>query len=470
MNFIRLFTLAFTLALISTHSFSQDFSIGNTGIYETEVAVGVQVPWEILWGPDNFLWITERRGRVQRINPTTGETTQILNIQSDVDGSFGEPGMLGMALHPDFENTPLVYIVYTKSAGATRNKLVSYEWNGSELVNEITLLDNIHAGGIHAGARLIISQDQKIFLTVGDGGDGGASSQSDTSLGGKLLRINLDGSIPSDNPDPSSYIYSKGHRNAQGLTQAPNGKIYSSEHGQSAQDEINLIEPEANYGWPAVEGFCDDFPNNEPNDCAASGYTEPLMEWRPCMAVNDIIYYDNPAIPELDNTILMCVMKGFNFQSDRGVFILHLNDDGTEMTFDEDEDIIIDNRGRVRDICVDPNTGDFYLAVNGNSYPGSGPNTIYKYSVNEPLSIAENERVSTLSIYPNPSDGNVKFSVNEHLLGGQYKIISYDGKTVEEGKVSSLDFNIQNGSLDAGSYYIIINGTKGSVSRTFIVQ
>lgn len=458
-------------AWLATSSNAQDITIGNTTLVETEVAVGLQVPWEILWGPDDHIWVTERRGKVFRIEPESGTTTEILDYTTEVNYFGGEPGMLGMCLHPDFENTPTVYIMYASFIfGEYTNNLVSFEWDGTELINPTIVLDDLHAGGIHSGSRIIVTQDEKILMTLGDGGDGGASSQNANSTGGKILRLNLDGSIPADNPDPTSYVWTTGHRNPQGLTQAPDGKIYSSEHGQSAQDELNLIEPENNYGWPAVEGFCDNFPSSEPADCDASGYTEPLIEWRPCMAVNDLIYYNDPSVPELENTLLMCVMKGFSSQSDRGVFILHLNEDGTEVEFDENEDIILDNKGRVRDICMNPNNGAFYIAVNGNSYPGSGPNKIYEYKSQLIDAVNESVPTQTLSIYPNPSAGNVNFQVSEHLLGGTFEVISYDGKKVLEGDISSEKFEIEEGTLQSGSYYVVVKGNLGSISRTFIVE
>ncbi len=470
MNIAKILTLAFILGGFS-HGFSQDITIGNTLLTETEVAVGLQVPWEIHWGSDNHLWVTERRGKVFRLEPESGNMTEILDYTSIVEYGGGEPGMLGLCLHPDFSSNPLVYIVYTKPTSPRRNRLVSFEWNGTELENPTTLLDDIHAGGIHAGARLLISQDEKILMTVGDGGDGGSSSQNMNSTGGKLLRLNLDGSIPDDNPDPTSYVYSYGHRNAQGICQAPDGKIYSSEHGQSALDEINLIEPMNNYGWPNVEGFCDDFPSSiEPNDCELAGFTEPLLEFRPCMAVNDVAYYNHPAIPELENSVLMAVLKGFSGQSLRGLFVLHLNEDGTEMTFDEDEDVYLDNKGRVRDIAIDPNSGDIYIAVNGNSYPGSGPNKIFRYSNDAFISVNENVVSQSLTIFPNPSAGDVKFEVSEHLIGGTYSVVSYDGKEVLKGKITSNTFEIGDGELNAGSYYVVVSSNLGSISRTFIVQ
>ncbi len=468
------YTLIASLLLSVSYCNAQDVTIGSTTLTEREIAVdAVYTPWEIQWGPDDHLWVTERQGRVMRVDPITGLATEILDYQSVVNYNFAiEPGMLGMCFHPDFENTPLVYIMYTTPGGGYNNNLASFEWDGTELINPTIILDNLHAGGIHSGSRIIATQDGKLLLSLGDGGDGGSSSQNMNSTGGKMLRVNLDGTIPADNPFPDSYVYSYGHRNPQGLVQAPDGKIYSSEHGQEAQDELNLIVPTLNYGWPDVEGFCDDYPSNinEPTNCEEEGYTEPLMEWRPCMAVNDLIYYNHPAIPELENTLLMCVMKGFSNQSDRGLFILQLNEDGTEVTFDENNDIIISNRGRLRDICVNPHDGTIYIAVNGSGYSNDGPNSIYEYKNEAFDSVDEKVTGGGLTIYPNPSAGDVKFEVAEHLLGGTYEVISYDGKKVLEGSISSTNFEIKDGALNSGSYYVVVRGDLGSISRTFIVQ
>jgi len=112
----------------------------------------------------------------------------------------------------------------------------------------------------------------------------------------KILRLNVDGSVPADNPDNTSLVYSWGHRNAQGLCLGPNGLIYSSEHGQNSNDEFNIIEEGRNYGWPEVEGFCDQ--SGELDACAELDVKEPLQTWSPCIAVNGIEYYNHPAIPE----------------------------------------------------------------------------------------------------------------------------------------------------------------------------
>ena len=120
--------------------------------------------------------------------------------------------------------------------------------------NEQVLL-TVDAGGIHNGSRLLMLPDNTMLMSTGDTGDGGASSQSSNSNNGKILRVNLDGSIPGDNPDPSSYVYSPSAiGTAKDFCLGPDGIIYSSEHGQSNWDEFNIIEPGRNYGWPNVEG------------------------------------------------------------------------------------------------------------------------------------------------------------------------------------------------------------------------
>ena len=136
-------------------------TVGSTTLTENTVATGLVIPWEILWGPDDHIWITERRGQILRLNPSNGNYTTILNHQSTVS-SGSERGMLGMVLHPDFENTPKVYVVYNYQSGGTKERLSSFDWNsGTELLtNETILVNNIPGGNIHDGSRLLITSDK----------------------------------------------------------------------------------------------------------------------------------------------------------------------------------------------------------------------------------------------------------------------------------------------------------------------
>ena len=196
--------------------------------------------------------MTERGGKISRLNPASGTTTPVVTISEVVSNNEG--GLLGMALHPNFSTTPHVFVVYDYNNGGNyREKVVRYIYNGTTLTSPLTIIDNIAASSIHNGSRLLIIND-KLFITTGD-----ASNQSNpqniSSLNGKILRLNLDGSIPADNPVAGNPYWSFGHRNPQGLVYA-NNKLYSSEHGPSNDDEINIIEKGRNYGWPDVQGFC----------------------------------------------------------------------------------------------------------------------------------------------------------------------------------------------------------------------
>ncbi len=321
----------------------------------------LSIPWELTWGPDNFLWVTERSGKISRINPDTGDQDEVLVI-SEVE-QIQESGLLGLVHHPNFDTNPFVYAVYTyEGTSSLLEKLVRFSYNNNTLSNETTLLDEIPANSIHNGSRLIITADQKLLMTTGDAGNTNLS-QNTNSLGGKILRLNLDGSVPNDNPITGSYIYSYGHRNPQGLTLHPNGTIYSSEHGPSTDDEINRIEIGKNYGWPNVRGVIDT--PNEESFANTTETVESIFNWTPTIAPSDLIFYTSDRIPQWTNKLVMTVLK------DQQIIALTLNNDGTAIT--EEEVFFNGDFGRLRDIAVSP-TGRVFIATNGNSY-GDTTNT-----------------------------------------------------------------------------------------------
>jgi aldose sugar dehydrogenase len=314
---------------------------------------GLNHPWELAWGPDNHIWITERGGKVSRINPANGVLTTVATID-EVDAR-GEGGLLGMALHPDFTTNPEVFLVYNYSkAGTYTEKVVKYTYNGSTLKNPVILIDDISASNIHNGSRLLISPDLKLFITTGDAANG-ASAQDINDLNGKVLRINLNGSIPADNPVSGNPVWSFGHRNAQGLVIA-NNKLYSSEHGPSTDDEINFIEKGANYGWPNVHGFCDEA--GEQTFCSQNNVVEPLKAYTPTIAVSGMDYYNNGQIPQWKNSLLVATLK------DNTLYQYKLNDAGDEIT--EANEFYRGKYGRLRDVLVAPN-GKVYLATSNGS-------------------------------------------------------------------------------------------------------
>lgn len=445
------------------------WEVGSTTLTENDLVTGIELPWEILWGPDGYIWCTTRPGLVLRIDPETGNYTTILDKTADIfEQGSSEPGMLGMALHPDFENNPIVYIVYCYGSGWTVNERLSqFTWDGAALINEQYLIDEIPADYIHDGSRLLVTPDNKLLMTTGDTGDGGASSQQIDALNGKVLRINLDGSIPADNPDPTSYTWSFGHRNSQGLCLGPTGIVYQSEHGQSNSDEFNIIEVNRNYGWPTVQGACNT--GSEQTYCDQNNVREPLLEWSPCVAVNGISYYDHPAIPEWSNSIIMGVMGGLNGTngSNDRVSVLHLSEDGLSVV-SEDKYFTSLNQ-RFRDVCINPITGAVYVALNGGSYPGQGPNKIKEF-VNEAYG-AENVGNVTqgqdLDVFPNPATDVMKLDLASTLVGFEIQIFSNSGKLEKKFMVDNQHMEIDVKDLARGSYWLTITSKMGTVTRAF---
>lgn len=463
-SFLSLFLLMAVAAFAQpTHQ------VGNTTLTEFDLVTGIFVPWEILWGPDDHIWCTERRGKILRIEPQSGNVQVVLDIMSSVNvgqGSSGERGMLGLATHPDWANSPKVFVVHTyASAGSTRERLLCYDWNGTELVNQTILIEEVHAGNIHSGSRLMITEDDKILMTTGDGGQT-STSQNMASTGGKILRLNLDGSVPDDNPFPGSYVYSFGHRNAQGLCQGPNGIVYSSEHGPNNSDEFNVILEGRNYGWPSVEGACNTV--SEITFCDANNVMEPLKEWSPCIAVNGIEYYNHESIPEWQNAVLLSVLGGLNAQFER-LSVLHMSADG--MTIVSEDQYFSSFNQRIRDICVNPYTGAFYVAFNGTQYPGTGPNIIKEFRNMAFNSVAPVRKPSqSVEVFPNPASDNLNIKFSASFVGMPYEIVSFEGKSVRRGKINSNQMSFQKGSLAPGTYFIRAVSPKGMVTRTFVIQ
>jgi PQQ-dependent dehydrogenase (s-GDH family) len=325
----------------------------NAEIIHRVLTQNLSFPWEIIWGPDNMIWMTERGGRVSKVNPADGSVTSLITI-TEVK-SQGEGGLLGMAIHPQFNTNPHVFVSYNyERNGGYKEKIVRYTYNGATLTSPQLIFDNIEAAGIHNGCRLLIV-NQKLFITTGDAANQ-SLPQKTNSVNGKILRLNLDGSIPADNPTPGSPVWSYGHRNAQGLVFA-NGMLYSSEHGPDSDDEINIIEKGRNFGWPDVKGFCNT--NNEKSFCTANNVKEPIQAWTPTVAACGLDYYSHDLIPAWKNSLLMCTLRGSR------LIQLQMNDSHNAII--GSSEYLDDDYGRLRDICISP-AGKVYICTgNGNN-------------------------------------------------------------------------------------------------------
>ena len=215
--------------------------------------------WAIDFAPDSRIFLTERSGRIRTVRDGVLDPEPWMSLEV---AETGESGLMGLALDKEFAANGYVYVAYTYTAegGGLQNRLVRLKEDPAtgRGAMDTVLWDDVRGGRVHDGGRVKIGPDGKLHWTMGDSGSQDLAQSLDT-LNGKILRLNLDGSIPADNPFPGSPIYSYGHRNPQGLAWQPGtGYLLALEHGPSGQqsccDEINVIMPGLNYGWPRAFG------------------------------------------------------------------------------------------------------------------------------------------------------------------------------------------------------------------------
>jgi PQQ-dependent dehydrogenase (s-GDH family) len=293
--------------------------LGPESFVSRVVTADLAGPWEVAWGPDGFLWITERVGkRVIRVNPVDGSRTVAVTID-EVHQTLSQDGLLGMALHPDLlkgKAADYVYVAYTydgdPGSGVDLRMKVrryTYEPLAQRLSSPVDILAGLPHGTDHGAGRIVFGPDGKLYLSRGDHGNNFLANYCDpiraqdlptaaqvqaadwSLYQGKILRINPDGSIPRDNPTLNgvrSHVYSYGHRNPQGLAFAGN-RLFESEHGESIDDEVNLIVAGGNYGWPLIAGHQDDQSYTYANWSASSP--------EPCASLKFNVLNPPPSVP-----------------------------------------------------------------------------------------------------------------------------------------------------------------------------
>lgn len=335
-----------------------------------EVATGLEAPWSIAIANDGTIYVTERPGRIRVIRqgvlqPSPVATINVRAVRGD------ESGLLGLALDPDFDSNRLAYIYYTYTdpQGQILNRISRLTENNGQLGNELVLLDGIKGASIHDGGRLKIGLDGRLYATTGDATNG-QLAQDLSSFNGKILRLNLDGSIPSDNPDPQSRVYSYGHRHPQGLAWDASEHLIASEHGPSGffppaccNDEINLILPRNNYGWPTVWGVAED-----------PSFTDPILStgsdtWAP----SGMTFYSASNIPEWTGKFLVATLRG------RHLRVLDISFSPTVQVVSSTA-FFSDTYGRLRDVVQGPD-GYVYVATSnqdGRGDPNPGDDKILR--------------------------------------------------------------------------------------------
>ncbi|MTE21137.1 PQQ-dependent sugar dehydrogenase [Streptomyces sp. TRM43335] len=246
---------------------------GSAKVVDT-VATDLESPWGLAPLPDGDLLVSSRdEATISRVDVDSGEVTELGTVPGVDPG--GEGGLLGIAVSPDFAEDHHVYAYFTS---ASDNRIVRMlhdedEEPGDRLGAPSTVLRGIPKGVIHNGGRIAFGPDRMLYAGTGDTGDESLAQDRD-SLGGKILRMTPEGEPPDHgNPEADSVVYSWGHRNVQGLAWDAEKRLWASEFGQDTWDELNLIRPGGNYGWPEVEG-----------EAGEEGFVDPVAQWKPAEA------------------------------------------------------------------------------------------------------------------------------------------------------------------------------------------
>lgn len=221
------------------------------------IAENLDTPWGIVFLPDKNLLVTERVGRVSLITINTKDKSAQVAVLNQVK-EFGEGGLLGITIHPNFSSNHFVYFFYTYSSNGndTLNRVVRMTYEDNTLKNEQIIVDRVSGAANHNGGRIKFGPDGYLYITTGDAQEP-SQAQDTNSLAGKILRVTDEGKAASGNPF-GNLVYSYGHRNPQGLAWDSQGNLWATEHGRSGvasgYDELNLIERGKNYGWPIIQG------------------------------------------------------------------------------------------------------------------------------------------------------------------------------------------------------------------------
>jgi glucose/arabinose dehydrogenase len=305
----------------------QDGTPANAGPVEVErsvIATNLEVPWGIAFLPNGDALFTERdSGRLLRMD-ASGDIEEVQTLPTR---GFGEGGSLGLAVSPDYQRDGYVYAYYTTDQD---NRVVRFKL-GEE---PEPILTGIPFNTYHDGGRIAFGSDGMLYIATGDAGDP-LSSQDRNSLGGKILRLTPDGRVPEDNPFPNNPVYSYGHRNVEGLAWDERGRLYASEFGQDTFDEVNLIRPGENYGWPAFEG-------DGGEEATAAGFVNPVTTWTTDEASpSGAEILVNGAIPQWEGDLFVAALRG------ERLWRLELGPDGSVV---ERYQLLRGELGRIRNV------------------------------------------------------------------------------------------------------------------------
>ena len=560
---------SFSLLAQSTVTYyNQSFKIDT--LYPATGSTGMTSPWEVVYGPDDSLWVTASHDyKIWKIHPGNKGARVLLDMNSMKDftaanaNPWPQGGLMGLAIHPGFyTGKPWVYVAYvyhligcSTCAGSTsgarcsyNTQIVRFRYNNGVLTPMDTVITGLDGSNDHNSGRLRISPQPEsdgnyhLYYTIGDMGAGQLANicrpehaQDTTIIEGKILRLNTEPDpsqpsgpeqwIPADNPFPEGAaasaknpIYSFGHRNPQGLTfGSVNGGtsyiLYSSEHGDRSDDEVNIITPHTNYGWPKVAGLCDDNYTSTLNDslylagtavisetgfCDTTHTTlaDPIfsyynwsrarnkvvaglsnnMSW-PTVAPTSIAFYGQSAVPGWNYSLLITSLKN-------GLWRLKLKSDGlsVDSTVNPYDTLHYLTGYRLRNITVAPTGDTLFVAVDnscctlgptgtiGNSVasPATGfilrmvylttlalPDSVYKTPPQSPA-----VPVPAATVHPNPAHGMLYVSGGSgQRMPWRAQLMTITGQLVVDQQAYDEDFSMNIGGCQPGVYVLrLFNG------------
>ncbi len=553
----------FLVSLIVLCTYTSNVSAQGEPFTKRTVVSGLNSAWEVLYGPNDSLWVTENRSYlISRINIANGAKTVLADLRA-IDGTINflasspnqpQGGLMGLAIHPNLYSTdqatrsakPWVYAAYVYNKGVCpgtatsciyTTKIVRFDYDGNTLSNPTTIINTIPGSSDHNSGRLVISPviepgadaahtQYRLYYTVGDMGAGqflnttrAENAQVLNNLEGKVLRLNTesdgdagqDAWIPNDNPffnassiTPQDYVYTLGHRNAQGLAWGSvNGTdiLYSTEQMDRTDDEINIITAGKNYGWDQVSGYCDNNVNgykigqntsaNEGVFCSVTAnnhqepifttYTEPasgmaaLMAqsnnqlW-PTLALSSVDFYGSGKIAGWKHSLFVTGLKL------NKVCRLKLNAAGTDVVGDTISYFSGDGN-RIRRIRVSPDGLKFYVARDVGATSNAGTIMEYTYagivlSLNEDPGTRPQLVNDLISIYPNPVSDILNIHGKRELRKPLFaQVLDFNGRQLLSASSFRNDFAMDVRTLQSGMYFLkLYNGNNMEVQVVKFVK